>query len=197
MDAPALLALVERCAPGGVPREPLVAIVREASGGEPFLISFGGERRGPVKVLASSREEAVELTTEAIVAGEPRVAIGLAQLDTSQLQRMGLSVTQAFEPCRHVKATGQLFNERFEAALRHGRDRNVALAGVTASFRTARTEELPRTRPPRLTELQQPPVAPASQRGSGRGPPDPPHWDVYRSSIGATVLIYGATVPRR
>lgn len=90
MDLTAFLALVERCAPEA-PTQPLAAMVGEASGFEPLAIRADGER--PVIVQGTSRADAIELATEFVIAGY-RVQVGLAQIDTRDLDALGFSLAE-------------------------------------------------------------------------------------------------------
>src|SRR4051812_39028453 len=108
MDPTAFAALLERCAPGAA-HEPLTAIVRQVSSFEPFLITIDG--RKPIHLQATSREEAIRLTTEATATGQP-VRVGLAQLGPEDLKQVGLTISAAFDACKHVAAVGRLFNVR-------------------------------------------------------------------------------------
>jgi type IV secretion system protein VirB1 len=189
MDPIAFMALVERCAQPGVPAEPLAAIVREASGFEPLLITTTGHRRNPVVIQASSREEAVQLTTEILLSGG-RARVGLAQLDASELEALGLSTAEAFDTCQHVGAVSAVFEQRYTSALQESGDTEKALAATVASFQSTlsgrramreRTGEDPIDQAETDTSLT---VSP----GLGRGPP---RWDVYGSGHGSSVLVYG------
>ena len=165
MDPTAFLALVERCLPGNDPK-PLAAIVREASGYEPLAIRFDDGPGGPMKLIGSSRPEAVQLASELVIAGH-RVRVGLAGLDTRDFDRLGITVSAAFEPCPHLRAAARLLQEapdRLKAA-------PVAGAG-------------PR-QPPRPPGSGRP-SRPHDQGGPAR------LWDVYGQGRASTFLVYGA-----
>ena len=104
MDPTAFLALVERCAPE-VAAQPLAAIVREVSGFEPLAIRADGDR--PVAIQGTSRSDAIELATEFVVAGY-RVRVGLAQIDTGDLDALGFTLAEGFDPCVNIQAAAQL-----------------------------------------------------------------------------------------
>lgn len=107
IDGVAFSELLDRCAPSAPGRE-LTAIVRQASGFEPHVIGTGG--RKSVSIQAGSKAEAITLATELMVGGQ-RIRIGLAQIDSSDLKRLGVSLTDAFEPCGNLKAAAQLLKE--------------------------------------------------------------------------------------
>src|SRR6478736_2245901 len=109
MDPTAFLALAERCAPTTDPRL-LAALVRRASGYEPLAIHFDNGPGGPMKLLGSSKAEAIQLASELVIAGH-RVRVGLAGIDTRDLDKLGVSLADAFEPCNHIKAAARLMSE--------------------------------------------------------------------------------------
>src|SRR3954468_18947460 len=106
MDPTAFLALAGRCAPVTEPRQ-LAALVQRASGHEPSAIQFDNGPGGPIKLLGSSKSEAIQLASELVIAGH-RVRVGLAGLDTRDLDKLGVSLADAFEPCSHLKAAVRL-----------------------------------------------------------------------------------------
>ena len=173
MDDTAFMALAQRCAPG-TPIEPLTAIVRQASGFEPLVIATVQSGR-PLSVQATSKPEAIALATEMTIAGQ-RVRIGLAGLDTRDLERLGIPLADAFEPCPHVKAAAWLLSEdprRFKPATAAAR----AEAHPTAVPVARESEETAPGRPkPNQTE------APRARA-----------WDVYGQSRISSVLVYGGT----
>lgn len=116
IDGVAFEALLERCAPGAPTRE-LGAIVRQASGFEPHVIGTGGRKAASLQ--PGSKAEAITLATELMIGGE-RVRIGLAQIDSADLKRLGVSLTDAFEPCGNLKAAARLLKED-PNALKRGR----------------------------------------------------------------------------
>lgn len=108
LDALALTALIGQCAPGQA-AAPLVAIVREASGFEPLVLSTIQSGR-PLSVQALSKDEAVALAMEMRVAGQ-RTRLGLAGLDSRAVERLGLPVGDVFEPCTNLRVAARLLKD--------------------------------------------------------------------------------------
>lgn len=182
MDPTAFVALVEQCAPG-VAVEPLIAIVRQASSFEPLLITI--EERKAIPIQASSREEAIQLTTEATAAGQ-KVRIGLAQLGDQDMKQARLTVSAAFDACKHVAAVNQLFNARLEAATAGGRDLKSATTAAVASF--AVRQARPASEPPKRDT---PTPTPADETLDERSAPrERASLDVYRAKRGASMFVY-------
>ena len=186
MDPAAFAALVERCAPTTAMARPLTAIVRQASSFEPLLITIEG--RKPTPIQATDRNEAIQLVTEAIATGQP-VRTGLAQLDAEDMKQAGLTATTTFDACKHIAGLGRLFEARLQAANVNASGRDQGIASVVASFvaKAAGTTPEPRTRP----------MASAGSTGDmpAINTPAPsvrehPNWDVYRSGLGTSALVY-------
>lgn len=189
MDPTAFAALVEQCAPTPDLVRPLTAIVRQASSFEPLLITV--QARKPVPIQASDRDEAIQLATETIAAGQS-VRTGLAQLDAEETKQAGLTATTTFDACKHIAGLGRLFEVRLQAANANASGRHQAIANVVASF-TTKAPGIPpeaRNRPtvsrgPDISIGDTPPItAPAS---SVR---EHPNWDVYRSGLGTSAFVY-------
>src|SRR5690349_13167662 len=110
MDPTAFLALAERCATPIAEPRPVAALVRRASDYEPLTIQFDDGPGGPMKLLGSSKADAIQLASELVIAGH-RVRVGLAGIDTRDLDRLGVSLAEAFEPCSHIRAAARLMSE--------------------------------------------------------------------------------------
>ena len=186
MDPAAFSALVEQCAPTPDFVRPLTAIVRQASSFEPLLITILGRR--PIPIQASDRDEAIQLATEAITAGQS-VRTGLAQLDAEETKQAGLTATTTFDACKHIAGLGRLFEARLQAANVNASGRDQGIASVVASFvaKAAGTTPEPRTRP--MTSAGSTSDMPAinTPAPSVR---EHPNWDVYRSGLGTSAFVY-------
>jgi hypothetical protein len=186
MDPAAFSALVEQCAPTPDFVRPLTAIVRQASSFEPLLLTIQG--RKPIPIQANDRDEAIQLATEAITAGQS-VRTGLAQLDSEETKQAGLTATTTFDACKHIAGLGRLFEARLQAANVNASGREQAIARVVANF----AAKAPRTTPD--------PGTPPGDADISRGEtpklntPAPsvrerPNWDVYRSGLGTSAFVY-------
>jgi hypothetical protein len=177
LDALTLTALIEQCAPSQA-ATPLVAIVREASGFEPLVISTLQSGR-PLSVQAYSKDEAVALAMEMRVAGQ-RTRLGLAGLDIRAVERLGLSVADAFEPCTNLRAASRLLKEDPSALQPLGKKAGVPSPPlVAATVRVAQPPALPSAPSDPEPARDQPPVARA--------------WDVYGQARTSAALVYPTT----
>lgn len=183
MDAFAFADLLNRCAPGA-PMEPLTAIVRQASGFEPLLISIEGKKSIPIQAM--SLEEGVQLASEATVSGQ-NIRIGLAQLDSEERRAAGLSISASFDPCKHVAALSELIQTHRLVPQARTSDRMTAathgpVRPAVGEPRAARHSD-PQTPDPTTTVVEKSAVDPPLAEVR-------PNLDVYRSTRGASLFVY-------
>lgn len=167
LDATTLMALAATCAPQVAPTT-LLAVVRAESRLDPLAIGVNGA--GAPVVRAQSRQEAARAARQLVAAGRD-IDLGLGQINVRNLPWLGLSIEDAFDPCRNLEAAGRVLALGYrrgvaeagpgQRALRiafsvyntghpaHG-FANGYVARVTgaASPRSAPAEDLPRSQPP-------------------------------------------------
>lgn len=176
MDPSAFMALAERCAPGSDAR-PLIEIVRMASGFEPLSLTIDG--RKPIKILATSRQEAIELATQAKIAKQG-ARLGLAGLTFGDLDKAGIGVAEAFEPCPALRAAAQILSDdpKHFATSKIARVPNATRARFSADDDLDRREERPLHRDEGAVAQSEPPA-------------NKP-WDVFGYPSGRSLLVYEA-----
>jgi type IV secretion system protein VirB1 len=103
----AVMALSQQCAPG-IALEAIVPQVHVESHFNELAI---GVNNGP-KVQARSFAEAVTLATRYIQAGYS-VDLGLAQFNSKNLRRLGLTIEQTFDPCTLLRAASAVLAENY------------------------------------------------------------------------------------
>ncbi|MEP6866889.1 MAG: lytic transglycosylase domain-containing protein [Novosphingobium sp.] len=103
----AVMALSQQCAPG-IALEAIVPQVHVESHFNELAI---GVNNGP-KVHARSLAEAVMLATHYIQAGYS-VDLGLAQINSKNLRRLGLTVEQTFDACASLRAASVVLAENY------------------------------------------------------------------------------------
>ncbi|WP_413990727.1 lytic transglycosylase domain-containing protein [Labrys okinawensis] len=102
----AFVDLAQTCAPV-VQVETLAAVVSLESRFQPYHIRL---RNGdPLTAQPTSKAEAIELATS-LMAEHQQIQLGLGGISTAELQKLGLSVSDAFDPCLNLKATGALLD---------------------------------------------------------------------------------------
>lgn len=112
LDAATVLALAAVCAPQ-VAAPTLLAVTRVESALEPLAI--GRNDPGPKPPRAQTRAEAVR-TAEALLARGANLDLGLAQINSRNLAPLGLSVSEAFEPCANLRAAADVLTAGYRRA---------------------------------------------------------------------------------
>ncbi|WP_443479058.1 lytic transglycosylase domain-containing protein (plasmid) [Novosphingobium aerophilum] len=109
----ALTALAQQCAPG-VATEALVPLLVAESEGNPLAINVNN---GP-RVNASNLTDAVALAKRYIARGHS-VDIGLGQINSKNLARLGVGIEQTFDPCTNLGLASRVLQEGYAKASQH------------------------------------------------------------------------------
>jgi len=127
--APALfLAVATRCAPEAAPGT-LAAVAGAESGFNTLAIHDNMTRQN---VTALDAHGAVAIAAALIAAGHS-VDLGLMQIDSANLARLGLTVATAFDACSSVRAAGELLAQDYEA---NGQGPQAALLAALSRYNT-------------------------------------------------------------
>ena len=110
----AVLALALRCAQGVAP-DTVASIARVESGYNPLAIHDNTTQQ---TLDPSSPEDGITLATNLIVVQRHSVDLGLLQVNSSNLQRLGLTITEAFDACHSMQAGSRLLSDAYQDALR-------------------------------------------------------------------------------
>lgn len=116
-----------QCAPQISPVT-MAAIVRQESGGNPFAINDNTVR---LPASPKSKEEAISVATQRINAGHS-VDMGLAQINSKNLKRLGLTVEQVFDPCTNLQASQTILLDAWEGS-------KGSLVGTLSAYNTGKT----------------------------------------------------------
>jgi len=185
MEPVDITVMIERCTPPVLAR-PVAAILRRANAFEPLLVTIAGKR--PIRILAESKQEAIALASEAVVAGQA-VRVGLAQLDSRDLKEAGLTIAAAFDPCTHIGAVGRAFETRKAKLIGRGVGAAPAAEQAIASFNVAQTDR-PSQSPTAKLGTETGLSEPDSRQEGIASTKDPPSWNVYGARRDASRLIY-------
>ncbi|MBG0797025.1 hypothetical protein IYX23_04865 [Methylocystis sp. L43] len=178
MDFSAFMALTERCAPR-VDIVPLIEIVRAASGFEPLSLTIDESK--PIKILATSKDEAIALAMQAKV-GKQNVRLGLAGLTFGDLDKTGISVADAFESCPSLRAAAQILNDDPKHFSRQKTPAVPSAAGAKLSVNDEFYHREERSPPPEeFAALAESHETPKKQ------------WDVFGGGSGKSLLVYRAS----
>lgn len=127
---PALTDLMTQCAPLISPVT-MTAIIRQESGGNPYAINDNTVR---LPVAPKTKEEAVVIATQRINAGHS-VDMGLTQINSKNLKKLGLTVEQIFEPCTNLKASQSILLDAWEGS-------KGSLIGTLSAYNTGKTSSV-------------------------------------------------------
>jgi type IV secretion system protein VirB1 len=108
----ALLAMANQCAPSVAPQT-LASVVAVESGFDPLAVGVNGPRHR--RLHPQSLGEAAAVANRLIAHGA-NVDLGLAQINGRNLARLGLSVADAFDPCRNLAASAKIIEAGYERA---------------------------------------------------------------------------------
>jgi type IV secretion system protein VirB1 len=121
---PSLLA----CAPQIAPST-LEAVIRVESGGRPLAININ---RGPRPAPAATPGAAAAIVRAAIEQGYS-VDMGLMQVNSRNLPRLGYTIEQMFDPCVNIRAGSIILSSNYLSATKiHGEGPKALLAALSA-----------------------------------------------------------------
>ncbi|MES9902172.1 MAG: lytic transglycosylase domain-containing protein [Sedimenticola sp.] len=108
MDMP---VLIEQCNLG-VPQQVVEALIQVESAGSPHALGVNVTTGKPQPVFEppQSKAEAVLLAVDLVSQGY-NVDVGLMQVNSSNLARYDIPLSQAFEPCRNIEAGSRVYLE--------------------------------------------------------------------------------------
>ncbi len=207
LELAAFAHLAATCAPSVAP-ETLAAVARTESGFNVNAINLNGPGGGTQAV--GTREEAIALATELIVVRRRSVDLGLMQVNSANLPRLGLSIAEAFDPCRSLAAGARVLAEGYAVAQRGEPDPQRALRVALSRYNTghpergfangyvARVEGSAERVVPALRlrgEASQDPTPPASPSAGPAPLGGPAAWDVFGQARQARQHVYPSPDP--
>jgi len=179
----AVLAMALQCAPGIAPST-VASIARVESGYNPLAIHDNTTRQ---TFDPSSPGDAITLATNLIVVQRHSVDLGLLQVNSTNYQRLGLTISDAFDPCRSMQAGSRLLSDAYQDALRRAlsvfntgdEQRGIANGYVS---RVQRASTLIPSIDPGAAASPPPAAQPAAQ-------PAQAEWDVHAQSGGSQFVF--------
>lgn len=176
LDPTNLLALAAACAPAVAPST-LLAVVRTESGLDPFAIGLNGPGGGRMRL--GTRAEAVRRAQGLIAAGR-NVDLGLGQINVRNLAALGLSVADAFDPCRNLAASAKVLEAGYRRAAPSAGQEQRALRTALSFYNTGDPERGFRngyvTRVAAMAAASRPTFAARSRSAE---PSPRPSWQVF------------------
>jgi type IV secretion system protein VirB1 len=129
MDA-AFVDLAHSCAPS-VEVETLAAVVSLESRFEALHIRIKGAP--PLGARPASKGEAVAIATS-LMAEHQDIQLGLGGIGVRELQKLNLTISDAFDPCLNLQATATLLDGYYRLAYRAGADSARAETVMVRSY---------------------------------------------------------------
>ena len=164
-------------------------------------------RQSPARVTEScrwyyspaSREEAIALATELVFVQRHSVDLGLMQVNSANLAGLGLSITDAFDTCRNIRAGSRILAAGYVAP-GNGGDTQPALIQALSRYNTGNPERGVTNGYVGRVQAAAEQVVPAIRlRGEAAAPSGssvapvtsetlplpPPAWDVFAQALAA------------
>ena len=188
-----LAQLAPYCA-SSIPFETLATIMQVESGFEPLTIGFNGPGGGALH--PKTQAAAIATATDLIERQGRSVDLGLMQVNSTNLRPLGLTVADAFDPCRNMAAGARILQEGYSSARRAVKDPQTALRVALSRYNTgtstrgfsngyvARVQDAAKAVVP-VIRLRRETVTPQLLNAAPlSNPPDedpnaPPDWDVW------------------
>lgn len=126
----AFLDLAQNCAPQ-IATETIAAVVSIESVFQPFAIRINTDR--PLAEQPKTRAEAIETATILISEGHD-IDLGLGGINSGNLGRLGMSVSDTFDFCLNIKASAALLEGYYQIALQGGATTAQAEAVMLRSY---------------------------------------------------------------
>jgi type IV secretion system protein VirB1 len=184
------LALALQCAPTVAP-ETLLSVVQVESSFNPLAIGVNGAPR--TKVAATSPRDAVVQARGLMAAGR-NIDLGLAQINSRNLAWLGLTVEDAFDPCRNLAAAARVLQVGYGPSAEIGEQPALLRAlsryntgGDTAGFRNGYIAKVTAAATRIVPVIRGAAVAPTLIQ-TAEAPPRPA-WDVFGQSAGGGFVI--------
>lgn len=126
------IALAQQCAPAIEPRT-MAAIVKHESGFKPNAI--GINRGGRLQWQPRDKTEAVVTATWLIEQGY-NIDMGLGQINSANLRRLGLTVNDVFDPCTNLRAAARILGDNLSLASKSQTDPQKRLHVALSYYNT-------------------------------------------------------------
>lgn len=124
--------LAQECAPAVAPQT-LAAIVKTESRFNPFAINVNG----PMVLTRQPRTKAEAVkAAKWLLAKGYNVDLGLGQINSANLERVGLSVQDAFDPCQNIAASAAILQMNYRMAKKRTPDAQKALRAAISAYNT-------------------------------------------------------------
>lgn len=132
LELATVVALARQCGPS-VAAETLVSLVHTESKFDPYAIGVNAKGvRAPNAVDQASAVSAAK----SLMARGYNIDLGLGQINSANLTWLGLSVEDAFDPCRNLAAAARVLATNYASVRQPGRSTNEAIATAMSMYNT-------------------------------------------------------------
>lgn len=125
-------ALAQECAPW-VAHQTMAAIVRTESAFRPLAIGINGGAK--LTRQPETKAEAVA-TAKWLIANGYNIDMGLGQVNSANLPKIGLTVENAFDPCQNIAASATILHGNYQSAKRRTGNDQAALHAALSAYNT-------------------------------------------------------------
>jgi type IV secretion system protein VirB1 len=128
--------IAQHCAPSiGV--STIAAIVRTESGFNPLAIGVNVKKNEVRPKFAKPQTAADAITTAKwLLANGYNIDMGLGQINSANLHRLGVSVDDMFNPCANITAAGTILKGNYQSASLVASNDNAALYAAISAYNT-------------------------------------------------------------
>lgn len=190
LDLATMIGLAQSCAPGASPRT-LLAIAHVESRFD--TLAIGINRGGALPAKPVTPSDAARTARELIASGK-NIDLGLSQINSANLKWLGLTVDDAFDPCRNLAAAARVLAFNYGAADTGRFDVQSRLRRALSLYNTGdsqrgfyngyvtRVEAAAAQLTPRIRQISGGPATESKQ------PPSRSTWDVFAAPSNALVF---------
>jgi type IV secretion system protein VirB1 len=111
----------------------LLSVAHVESGFDPYVVGVNGARHRVMHLATAAEASHV---ADTLVRSGADVDLGLGQINSRNLRSLQLGITEAFDPCRNLAASGHLLAESYRRALAREGDAQAALGTALSLYNT-------------------------------------------------------------
>lgn len=141
LEAALVASLSNECSPNVEPQT-MQSLIYQESSANPFAIGVVGS---PLVEQPKTKEEAIE-TAKTLIEMGANISLGLGQINYKNLPNLKMTVEDAFDYCKNIKAADEILSACFIRANRDGKENQDALKAALScyysnNFRTGMIKE--------------------------------------------------------
>lgn len=128
------LPFIAACAPANVAPQTIAAIIRVESGGDPLVLHVNAGAGG-ILLHPTGIASALAVVRRATSAGSS-VDIGLMQVNTANVGKLGYTIAQMFNPCTNIRVGATILSADYAGALGVAPAGQKALQAALSAYNT-------------------------------------------------------------